>query len=210
MKKRNIVALFVAIAMVLCMLCSCGAEEVNSDPTSKPKDILRDDVKRAYQFDDEGERLIEVMFACFDIEFNIILAEAKEMNKYNELAAEINEMGLKYSPKFNGDSWFEFAKNVDAIFHSTFYGSTTLDKYRHNLDENKNNGDEADRNNAKEVYDTYIDGLSHVRNIESALRTNSVEQCLESAIGLINEYSRMFYGTDRISDEELATFRNLY
>ncbi len=175
MKKMNVMALVMALVVVFCMLCSCGTGDAES------KDVLRDGVKKVYHIDEEGEKLVTTMFETFDNE----LKKIKTLENISE------------------DDLAQYADNVGTAFNS--FSDSFYKKFEPDL----NGYEGAQKDDAQEIVLKYASLLLSSSDVTWAVldyrhgNGGSGEICFESAVNFVNSCSEFFYGTDRITDEEL-------
>ena len=175
MKKNNVAGLIMAITMALCMLCSCGTSNTET------KNTLKDDVKKVYNLDEEGESLVFTMFEAF----------AGELNKLRSLKSISN------------DDLLQYADNIEKA-HTSFVEAFSQ-KYEPDLD-----GLEGqEKETATQIITDYafveIESL-HLTQALFDYRLNnkgSGESCFETAVNFVNQCSEFFYGTVHITDDEL-------
>lgn len=144
------------------------------------KQTLREDVKRVCNIDEEGEKSISDMFKAFDAEFE----------------------KLRKSDVITDSDLYQYAESIDSIYSS--FSNVFDEKYA--VVPNNFEGEEKE---------TAIDILLaraelsmsalYVSNsmLEYLTNKNSGESAFENAVSLVNECSEFFYGTERISDEDL-------
>lgn len=168
MKMKRIVA-WILCFCILAVFTACGA-----------KQTLREDVKRAYNIDEEGEKSISDMFKAFDAEFE----------------------KLRESDVITDSDLYQYAESISSIY-SSFYDAFD-EKYAVVL----NNFEEEEKEMVTDIMIADADiSMSALRVSDSLLKyltnDNSGESAFESAVTLVNKCSEFFYGTERFSDEDL-------
>ena len=164
MRKFNFATIIMVGVISMLLLCSCSS---NSP--------IRSEVTKAYNLDNDGEKLIAFMFEAFD-------------NGFNDLCEleSINEQDL-----------YNYATKVNSI-HEAYISYNFSKKYEVKLDSFEGDAQKT----AGKVLDDWA--FMHLNAMDlSFMVYSSSEKCFESAVTLVNSCSNFFYGTERISDEDL-------
>lgn len=182
MKKIRFTAVILLIFMALPILCACGKESDSSDDKkTKNAEKILTEIEEAYELDDKGRELVADMFEKFDKAFQ----------------------KLQKKTSVGDEEFYEYAEAVTNAF-SDFNGK--FEDYRSKLSEKiSNTEDDDDRAEYFAVQTDYaVISLNFNTITLDLLEGSSVgEGAAEKVVWYVNELSNLFYGKDRITQDDM-------
>ena len=173
MKRRLIIAIMLIFA-VLTGLCSCTNVE-------KPEKI-KDEIAKAYELDNAGEKLVSDLFGEFDSAF-------EKLKK----------------PNVEDKDLYEYAEAVNTAFSD--FNEIFSEKYEPKLQDKMDNASGDDLSAYALISADYsfksLDIIYSKFSFIAGYDGESGERLAEDAFNYVNELSDFFYGVYRITDDDL-------